>query len=476
MSDQKTFRVWLLAGVASLSVMATGAQADPAKEQELESRIVALERLFGTMQSELATARAENVQLRDAAARAEARATQANSAVEAIRLTPPPPPPPAPAVPDGFRVGNGATTIKMGGFIKTVASFSRWSNGDVAGNALGRDFYLPQQIPVGGVREGVDNDFSDKQTRLWLNFDTAVAGHSLKGYLETDFQTATGTQGSERTTNGYNLALRRAYLQYDRLTIGQDWSTFQNVAALPEATDFVGPTEGTVFVRQPVVRYSMPLSPKATLHMSLENGETASTVLGAPALIENDDDHVPDVAARLNYVTSYGEWTLAGLVRQLAVDVGTAKETRSGYGLSIAGKFFLDKAKRYELRVMANHGSGIGRYLGLNFAPDTVYSSVTGNLEKVDATSGFAALRVNWTPAVRSTFTASYQDVDYSSALAAASLATFNKRSESIAANLFWTPVRGLDLGVEVRHGERTLVNGTSGDLDRIEFAAKYGF
>jgi hypothetical protein len=41
---------------------------------------------------------------------------------------------------------------------------------------------------------------------------------------------------------------------------------------------------------------------------------------------------------------------------------------------------------------------------------------------------------------------------------------------------LFWSPVKGFDLGVEYRHGERILVSGANGQLDRVEFAAKYSF
>lgn len=228
--------------------------------------------------------------------------------------------------------------MKIGGFLKSVATFSRWSDGDAAANSLGRDFYLPQTIPVGGVRESTDNDFSAKQTRLWLNLETQVAGHTLKGYVETDFQTAAGTQGTERTTNGYDLALRRAYVQFDKLTVGQDWSTFQYVGALPESTDFVGPTEGTVFVRQPLIRYSIPAGKGLTLHVSAENPETSSANQGAPALIENDDDSMPDFAARLAYSGSFGELSLAGLVRQLAVDNGIIHDEAMGYGVSFGGK------------------------------------------------------------------------------------------------------------------------------------------
>ncbi len=46
----------------------------------------------------------------------------------------------------------------------------------------------------------------------------------------------------------------------------------------------------------------------------------------------------------------------------------------------------------------------------------------------------------------------------------------------SAAANLFYSPVKNIDLGIEVRHGERKLVNGADGKLDKVEVAAKYSF
>jgi hypothetical protein len=332
---------------------------------------------------------------------------------------------------------------------------------------------------VGGTKESVDNDFSAKQTRLWMNLETNVAGHVLKGYVETDFQTSPGTQGSERTTNGYNLALRRAYLQYDKLTVGQDWSTFQNPGTLPESTDFIGPTEGSVFARQALVRYSTPLSKTATLQLALENAETASASIASltpTALIENDDDGAPDVVARINYTLPKGEISVAGIVRQLSVDNGAVGSNSTGYGASVGGKFVFGPTKNYDLRFMATYGSGIGRYLGLNFAPDTIYVSATNDLTEIKGFAGFAAFKVNWDPKTRSTFMAGYQEVDYDKVLTAASLAPFNKSSYSLAANLFYTPVKGLDLGVEYRHGVRELVSGADGALDRLEFVAKYGF
>lgn len=474
--------LWLLTGAAILALSATDALAATQKEQELEARIIALEKAFGSMQGELATTKAENMQLRESVARAESKSTEVAATIEKAK------PALAAAGQDGFTVGNGATRVKIGGFIKMVTTMSRWDDGSVAATSLGRDFYLPSAIPVRTAvpsRSTSNNDYSAKQTRLWLNLDTRVAGHVLKGYVETDFQTSAGTQGSERTTNGYNLALRRAYVQFDNLTVGQDWSTFQNVATLPESTDFVGPTEGTVFVRQPLVRYSKQLGSKVTLHVALENAETQSATGPTLATVENDQDKMPDIAARLNIATPIGEFAVAGVGRQLRVDtlvlnssnVVTAnyKDTTFGWGVSGSGKLMFGDKKQHDLRFMATYGKGLGRYVGLNFSPDAIVSGA-GQLETPRLFAGFAALRIGLTPTVRTNLMASYQDVSYPGGFATGYFNSFNEKAFSYAGNIFWSPAKGFDLGVEYRHGQRELVSGASGQLDRVEFAGKYSF
>jgi hypothetical protein len=460
-----------LAGAAVLATTSVPASAAPsAREAALEARLVQLESAVMELRAQLD---AEKVARADAQAAAQSQIAVQQSAVAAAekRVSTLETKPTAPV--EGFRSGN--TNIKLGGFIKTVATFSRWDDGDVAANALGRDFYLPQQIPIGGVRESTDNDVHAKHTRLWMNLATDLAGHTLKGYVETDFQTAAGTQGSERTTNGYNLALRRAYVQFDNLTVGQDWSTFQYVAALPESTDFVGVTEGTTFVREPLIRYSKTVGKGTMLHLGIENAETASATLGSAALVENDDDRMPDFTARLNHTGKFGEISLSGVVRQLAVDNGLNKATGFGWGLSGAGKLPIGKAGA-DLRFMLTYGKGLGRYVGLNFAPDAIYVPATNKLHEVGVLAGFAAVRLPINKAVRANIMGSFQSVDYPDGFAAGTFNAFNEKAWSISGNIFWTPAKGFDLGIEYRHGERGLVSGASGQLDRLEFAAKYSF
>ena len=470
----------LLGGLLAASALTAPQAAVGKATNSVEARLERLEAEMKGLRRDLDVSKTENEALKARAEQAETRALAAETEVQenAKRLAvveARPVAPPAPTTQaDGFK--SGATTIKLGGYVKLLAGTTRFSDGEVAINALGRDFYLPQQVPTGTAPASRITEFTAKQSRFWLNFGTDVAGHAVKAYLETDFQTAPGSQGSQRTTNGYNLALRRAYLQVDRWTFGEDWTTFQFTGALPESTDYVGGAEGTVFVRQPLVRYTAPLGKGMTLHLGVENPESGTATSGSPTMIENGDDHLPDFTARLVHSGTSGELSLAGLFRQIRTETGAVAADTSGYGASLGGKLFLNAAKTGDVRFMMTYGRNIGRYVGLNFAPDAVYSPASNTLADVDVFAAIGAVRIPVAPRLRANLMGSYQTVRYDDALPPASVATFNKSAWSGAANLFYSPVTNIDVGIEYRHGVRKLVNGADGSTDRLEAAFKYSF
>lgn len=147
-----------------------------------------------------------------------------------------------------------------------------------------------------------------------------------------------------------------------------------------------------------------------------------------------------------------------------------------GWGVSGGGKVFLNEAKTSDIRVLATYGHNAGRYIGLNFAPDAVLVPATGDLESVNEFAAIAALRLAVASNVRVNLMGSFQEVDYADALTLADIGGFNHKAWSAAANIFYSPVKSIDLGIEYRRGNRELVNGADGTLDRVEFAAKYSF
>ncbi len=375
----------------------------------------------------------------------------------------------------------GKTKVNLCGYVKLDVLYSHFSDGPVA-QSTARDFYVPSGTPIFpvGASEHSYLDFSAKETRLWLGTETDFGEHKLGSYVEIDFisgqipQTlvtsaagATATTGSKVTTNAYNPALRRAYITFDsHWLFGQDWSTFQNTAVLPDTIDFIGATEGTIFVRQPQVRFT-----HGGLQLAFESPETTVYPNRGAAAAKTDDNYWPDFVARYDLKTGFGDFAIAGVARMLkdANSVGGADDNAFGWGGSVSGKVPL--LGKDDVRFMFSGGRGIGRYLGLSAFGDAVVNS-SNKLESVWVFDGFVAYRHVWNNEWRS-------NVMFSG-ISGVSLSflgpTSTRRTESVAANLLYSPVPKLTLGGEVRFASRTDVASDSGSLWRFQMSAKYYF
>jgi hypothetical protein len=143
-----------------------------------------------------------------------------------------------------------------------------------------------------------------------------------------------------------------------------------------------------------------------------------------------------------------------------------------GYGLSFAGVWQLDKD---DIRLQLNTGSALGRYLGLQTYRDGVIED-NGDIELIDSVGGFVAYRHFWTPKWRSSLVLSASSADNPSTVAATTAASY----QSAHANLIYAPVAALNFGVEYIHASKTIeqpINGDdSGNIDRLQFSAKYIF
>lgn len=455
---QRTLRAGLLA-----ATMLTAAPA-MAQETSVDERLERLERLVeglvARLDAETGTHNAEDAALREQSA-ALLVATQDlkdRQAQLAQQI----------AVPKaqedkGFRVGK--TTVAYAGYVKMDAISQRTSGGQVPSGSLLRDFLLPGLIPVGGAGSGYDTDFSARQSRFILKTATDVgAEHTLNSHIELDFMVTDG--GDERVSNSYTPRMRQAFVTYDNWLFGQAWSTFQNVGALPDSLDFIGTSPGTVFVRQPMVRWS-----KNGWQIAVEQPETVLTTPAGGRLVTSDDT-VPDVVVRRNLTGTWGSLTAAAIARKLTMsddDFGNSDDAL-GYGLSLSGK--IKVGERDDLRFMATAGDGLGRYIGVNIVNDAAVDA-DGNLDPIFTYSGFAAYQHFWGKRLRSSVAGSYFKADNPVLLTTNQV---TDQSWNALANLIWNPVDPLDIGIEVMYADRKLEDGRSGNLRRLMLSTRYNF
>ena len=447
----------LLAAAVFIALAAPGmAFAQSAKERELEARIAQLEAqvqaLLQSQQQTQATIAETKTQL-DEVKVAQSAPADGKPRIQSTPI---------------LTAANPNTAFSYGGFIKFDAMVSDSSDGEIADGSSGRLFYVPGTIPVvaDGTEPDVDPyaDYHAQFSRFWFSADHVTeGGDKIKAYIEADmFGGGNNTLvGNETSTNTYAVSLRHAYVSWNKWLAGQTWSNFQDVAALPDAVDFVGVTDGTVFVRQAQLRYtSGPFS------VAIENPQTTVTAFGGASRFNSGDNVMPDITGRYVAKGDWGHFSVAGLVRQFK----NADETETGAAVSVSGKFNLGASD--DIRYMVNAGSGIGRYMAFGLGSDVVQDA-SGDIHALDGYGAFVAWRHAFGPKLRGNLMYSAAHLDNDVALTGFGV---TERSQSFHANLIYSPFPKLDIGAEIGWGQRSLEDDREGDLKRIHTHVKYSF
>jgi len=451
MARKSIKKALLSLSVAAVLVCSSGnIFADGDRVQELEIRVAELEALVLKMlENQQAVEEVEVVEVEVlAAAIAEEKVVEMMAEHEAI---------------EAEKVHKHS--YKFGGYVKADFMYSDFGDGSVSGASAGRDFYIPATIPVGGVGESY-TDFNATESRIFFKSTHLLDNGAKVGtYLEMDFQLSPG--GDERISNSYNPRMRHAFVTYNKWLVGQTWMTFYNVGTNPENLDFVGPADGSLFGRQVQIRYT-----NGPWMVSVENPETTITPFGGGGRIVSDDSKVPDAVLRYNLKGDWGQFSVAGIYRQLRYENQGAgiKDSTNGYAISLTGKHMV--FARDDIRWMVSTGKGMGRYIGLNTANGAVLDS-EGNLHGIDSTGVFGSYRHIWNDKWRSNLTLSALWIDNDTDLTGVGV---SKSVKSGRVNLIYSPRPKLDFGVEFMYGKRKIESGLDGDLTRVQFSAKYAY
>ena len=439
---KNSLKILLLASVATAFAPMASAQSS-----STEARLQALEAMVAQLRAELA---AEKAQTDSDLVMLEKKATTVIAPAKTAKAG------------SGFQVGD--TTFKLGGFVDFDAHLSNYSDGGFASGSVVRDFFIPGATPVGtGDNSTSVTDLTAEASRFSVTGSRDVAGKTATAYIETDFLLS--GQGNERVSNSFAPRLRRAYIDYNGLRIGQEWSTFQNTSAIPESASFYVLGDGQVFIRQPQIRYT-----NGNFQVALENGNATITPATLAGRVEADSNIFPDAVARYNLKGEYGNISLAGIARQLRFDTATIdSESTFGWGLSVAGRLNVGPG---DLRFSATGGEGLGRYVGLNSLNAAAVDPLTGELEAIASYGGHVAYHFPVTDKSRLNFGVSALFADQPDFLPA----TATDNTKSAYAAYLWDIAPKVNVGVEALFGERELGDGTDGSLTRFTFSTKYGF
>jgi len=431
--------------------------AQTAKERELEARVAQLEQMVQQLvaqqqQTENVVAEVRTAQAAQPAAAPTVAGTGAAAPIQSTTITP---------------GANPGTKFTVGGMVRVDGLVTKTTDGDIAKGTAGRDFYVPGAIPVGGDGPETYSDAHVKFSRLWFDASTVLdSGDKLGARIELDF--FGGSLGNTAATNTYGATLRHAYLTYNNWLVGQTWSNFMDTNALLDSVDFVGPTDGVVFVRQPQVRYT-----SGGWAVSVESPETTVQPFGGGArVIAGDNSAIPDVIARYTHKGDWGHVSFAGMARQLKYEPVVGNEsTATGFGAQVSGLVKLGDST--DIRYQLSGGDGIGRYIGLATIQQDAMVDSAGDIDALGGWAGYVGLRQVFSPKVRGNLFYARSQWDNEAAWTGMGV---TRKVQSMHANMIWSPVPKLDFGVEAIWGERTLESGADGELIRLHTMARYSF
>jgi outer membrane DcaP-like protein len=377
------------------------------------------------------------------------------------------------AIPGSFTLPGSNTSIKLGGYVKFDAVYSDITQGV---DAVANQQTVDNAIPVGPDGTPADHKRGQltlhaRQTRLNLATSTPTSYGSMTTFIEGDFF---GADGNESVTNSNGFRIRHAYGTLGNFLAGQYWTNLFDENAYAETVEFGGPV-GEIFIRQAQVRWTQPFA-AGEWSASMENPESLFAVSGAPLTagsatpLRSDRDRYPDIIGRLKWKNQLGTFNAALIARNIRIDSTTAADAKWGEGVSLTEVIPMGNSD--DFRANFNAGNAIGRYQLAGFFPDG-YVDATGKVRLARAKSAYAAYRHFWSPVLRSSLIVSASSTDTPGG---GTFNGFDKSARSAHANLIFSPIPRVNLGMELIYEKRTVVDGDFGTLHRLQFAAQYFF
>ncbi|MCH5328834.1 MAG: porin [Coprobacter sp.] len=347
--------------------------------------------------------------------------------------------------------------LGIGGYVKMTVS------DDFKGISESVDF-IPFDIPV--PNNGVDNgqfqmDVFTSRLFLKLVGNNRVLGN-YTAYIETDFR-------------GYRhaLHLRQAYVSMRGFLLGQSWSTFSDVAAMPPTIDFQGPN-GNTDLRNVQLRYTFGMGKHWKAALALEAPGVSYTLAGRTGSLRQ---RMPDIPLWLQF-----GWGKSSHIRASALFRGLSYRNEvlhrnrmcMGWGVQLSGVAELGRPVTFYYQ--GTYGKGIARYVAdlsdnnLDLVPDP---EKPGHLQALPVLAAVGGLQWNISSKFFTSANYSFVRIRHENAYAPAAQ---YKLGQYICGNLFCHLTPDCMIGVEYLHGIRENDNTRRGHANRIQASVQYNF
>ena len=349
-----------------------------------------------------------------------------------------------------------------------------------------------------GTRFGEGADAFGTRARGRLNIDarTATAYGTLRTFIRYELSNNTGSYvGSVNFNPGINLPgqvrsstpavtdfLDLAFVQFGPITAGRAQSFFDFYA-----NDLSFSVLRTADARVNLLAYTATFGSGFSSTISLEDRTSGlqvreNGVVSPAGLSTTLGQDFPDVVASLRVDQGWGSAQLSGAISQRNISntgiLFNGSKDELGFAVQGGVKINLPMlAAGDHLYLQAAYADGALGYLGwfsqfgsgrqltagatrLTIADYSVDGF--GNTNSATGWSLVAALRHFWTPTVRSEFFGSYSELQLGYTVTAQAVPgvvsrPLDPKELMVGANLIWSPVSGLDIGVEILYNRTEL-------------------
>lgn len=361
-------------------------------------------------------------------------------------------------------VASGSNAVNYGNYgpVGNFVSANIAANGAAVLAALGPNYVLR------GNAETSDQYVSG--IRALLRFDARTKTEF--GILRSFFEFAAASSNAAR--NGTGLEVRYGFVQFGPLTAGVTDSFFNN-----ELTNaFLSPF-GDRSQRLPVLAYTASFGNGVSVTFSAEEAGITGGVGGSTGNLINGGAggawvrrsvQLPDFVANARVAQSWGSAQVSAAVGQnrfantacttaFAVG-GVCTANQVGWAVSGGVKINLPAIARGDsFYINGVYAEGALSYLG-NVASQSYFGNgAAGNNGNVTSRSGWAVVaEFNhfFTPAIRAAIIGGYTRLDSNPAANFGANVVYLREAWNIYGQLFWTPIRGFDIGVEVFYQDLT--------------------